>query len=67
MFWYVKYKHDMDPNSNINYRRKIPPLLVHVIPDGASSNQMGTSIYGGHTMPLTAWNRVNVVSFVCKI
>ena len=19
-------KHDMDPNSNINYRRKIPPL-----------------------------------------
>ena len=35
--WYVKHKHesyvmihvikhDMDPNSNINYRRKIPPL-----------------------------------------
>ena len=23
---YVKYKHDMDPNSNINYRRKIGPL-----------------------------------------
>ena len=26
--WYVKYKHDMDPNSNINYRRKIPPLAL---------------------------------------
>ena len=21
-------KHDMDPNSNINYRRKIPPLVL---------------------------------------
>ena len=29
--WYVMIqviKHDMDPNSNINYRRKIPPMLV---------------------------------------
>ena len=27
----VKYKHDMDPNSNINYRRKIPlvPSLAY--------------------------------------
>ena len=30
--WYVKHKHesqhDMDPNSNINYRRKIRPMTV---------------------------------------
>ena len=25
---YVKHKHDMDPNSNLNYRRKIGPLCV---------------------------------------
>ena len=25
--WYVKPKHDTDPNSNINYRRKIPHSL----------------------------------------
>ena len=24
--WYVKHKHDMDPNSNINYSRKIAPV-----------------------------------------
>ena len=31
-FWYVKHKHDMDPNSNINYRRKIPPVCEFGFP-----------------------------------
>ena len=24
-------KHDMDPNGNLNYRRKIPPLSVVIL------------------------------------